>query len=239
LITGREVAGPGAIEPDLWRGLGFLSPPVCARCGLPFEFPVDLDQTCGACLADPPAFDRARAALAYNDVSRDLVLAFKHQGRRDGLKTFAGWMVAAGGALLEEADLIVPVPLHYFRLVRRGFNQSVWLAQALGELADRRVGVDLLKRTRPTPSQGGLSAEGRRRNVQGAFRVKRRAETRLKDQRVLLVDDVFTTGATLESCSRVLKRAGARSVDALTLARVARPRSVPISTGTIPGWSLA
>jgi ComF family protein len=228
LITGREVAGPGALEPDLWAKLSFVSPPVCERCGTPFEIAVDAGQICGACIAHPPAYDRARAALIYGDVSRDLVLALKYQGRRDGLGLLSGWMANAGPELLSDADLIVPVPLHYFRLVRRGFNQSAWLAAALSRASGVPMSVDALKRVRPTPIQGGLSAEGRRRNVQGAFRVPRRRARLVEDKKILLVDDVLTTGATAEACSRVLKRAGARCVDVLTLARVAAPRAVPI-----------
>jgi ComF family protein len=228
LITGGEVAGPGSLEPDLWAKLRFVSDPLCQRCGAPFDIPVDLEQVCGACLAHPPAFDRARAALNYGDVSRDLVLALKYQGRRDGLDLLAGWMAAAGVDLIGNASLIVPVPLHYFRLVRRGFNQSVWLAAALARASSIPLAVDVLKRTRSTPIQGGLSADGRRRNVQGAFKVRASRADRLKDQKILLVDDVLTTGATAEACSRALKRAGAACVDVLTLARVAAPRSVPI-----------
>jgi ComF family protein len=228
LITGREIAGPGALEPDLWAKLRFLSDPVCARCGTPFEIAVDEAQVCGACLARPPAYDRARAALEYGDVSRDLILALKYQGRRDGLGLLAGWMASAGFDLLEETQLIVPVPLHYFRLVRRGFNQSAWLAAALARASGTRMAVDVLKRTRATPIQGGLSADGRRRNVQGAFRVRRSREGLVRDQKILLVDDVLTTGATAEACSRALRRAGARCVDVLTLARVAAPRTLPI-----------
>jgi ComF family protein len=149
------------------------------------------------------------------------VLALKRQGRRNGLAMMARWMTSAG-AELPETDLIVPVPLHYLRLVQRGFNQSVWLAAALGRAAGVKVGVDVLKRIKPTPSQGGLSADARRRNVQGAFRVRRKG--RVTGRR----DDVFTTGATAESCARELKKAGAVCVDVLTLTRVAAPRSVPI-----------
>lgn len=228
LITGREIAGPGALEPPLWAKLQFISPPVCARCGTPFEIAVDDAQLCGACIADPPAYDRARAALVYGDVSRDLVLALKYQGRRDGLALLAGWMASAGADLLNDASLIVPVPLHYLRLVRRGFNQSGWLAAALSRSSGVRLSVDALKRVRSTPIQGGLSAESRRRNVQGAFRVRKGREALVKDQKILLVDDVLTTGATAEASSRALKRAGASCVDVLTLARVAAPRTVPI-----------
>lgn len=228
LITHRELAGPGALEPDLWAKLQFLSEPLCARCGAGFEIAVEPGQVCGACIADPPAYERARAALIYGDVSRDLVLGLKYQGRRDGLVLLGGWMSAAGKGLLEEADLIVPVPLHYMRLVRRGFNQSGWLAAAVARTSGVRLSVDALKRVRATPIQGGLSATGRRRNVQGAFKVRGSRTGLVKGARVLLVDDVMTTGATAEACAMALKRAGARCVDVLTLARVAGPRSVAI-----------
>lgn len=228
LITHRELAGPGALEPELWSKLQFLSDPLCARCGVPFEIAVEPGQMCGACIARPPAYDRARAALVYGDVSRELVLGLKYQGRRDGLVTLSGWMASAGSQLLGEAEVITPVPLHYFRLVRRGFNQSGWLAAALARRTGARLSVDALKRTRATPIQGGLSADGRRRNVQGAFRVRTSRAKLIAGKRVLLVDDVMTTGATAEACALALKRAGAACVDVITLARVAGPRTVPI-----------
>ncbi|MEP7210584.1 MAG: ComF family protein [Alphaproteobacteria bacterium] len=226
LVTGREIPGPGAIEPGQWAKLKFLVAPLCQRCGTPFDIAVPDDQICAACIARPPVYDRARAAIVYGDVSRELVLALKRQGRRDGLALMASWMAAAGRELLAEADMMAPVPLHYRRHVQRGFNQSVWLCAAMHRCSAVRVGVDVLKRIKPTPSQGGLTADGRRRNVQGAFRVRRKAE--VEDRRILLVDDVFTTGATAEACARELKRAGAKCVDVLTLARVAGPRSLPI-----------
>jgi ComF family protein len=233
LISGREVAGPGPLEPDAWAKLRFLSDPLCRICGAPFnelsgDIAVDAEQECGACLARPPAYDRARAALEYGDISRDLVLALKYQGRRDSLDLLASWMAAAGADLLTGAHLIVPVPLHYIRLVRRGFNQSAWLAAALSRRTSIPLAVDTLTRTRSTPIQGGLSADGRRRNVQGAFKVRPSRMTKVKGQKILLVDDVLTTGATAEACSRALKRANAACVEVLTLARVAGPRSVPI-----------
>ncbi len=228
LITNREVAGPGALEPAYFAQLEFLTGSLCARCGLPFEIAVDPGQLCGACIAQPPDYDRARAALIYGDVSRELVLALKRQGRRDGLALMAGWMATAGAELLAEADLLVPVPLHYLRLVRRGFNQSVWLAAAVGRQAGVPVSVDALRRVRATPIQGGLTASGRRRNVEGAFRARKSRLGLLKGRRVILIDDVLTTGATAEACARTLKRAGAACVDVLTLTRVAGPRSLPI-----------
>lgn len=228
LLTNREVPGPGALEPNLWAKLQFLSDPLCARCGTPFEIAVDPDQVCAACIAKPPLYDRARAALIYGDISRDLVLSLKYQGRRDGLSVLGGWMANAGRNLLTDADLIVPAPLHYFRLIRRGFNQSVWLAAAVSRASGVKLSVDALKRTKATPIQGGLSAEGRRRNVQGAFKVRSSREKLIRGRKILLIDDVLTTGATAEACTRALRRAGAACVDVVTLARVAGPRTVPI-----------
>ena len=137
-------------------------------------------------------------------------------------------MAAAGSELLADADLITPVPLHYFRLIRRGFNQSGWLAASLSRTSGVRLSVDALKRVRSTPIQGNLSADARRRNVQGAFRVRGSRMKLVKDKRVVLVDDVLTTGATAEACARTLKRAGAACVDVITLARVAGPRTATI-----------
>jgi ComF family protein len=228
LVSGHEITGPGLLEADAWAKLTFLSAPLCVRCGLPFEIAVEDDQVCGGCLAHPPAFDRARAAVIYGDVSRNLILALKYQGRRDGLETLGRWMATAGAGLLAQADLIVPVPLHYFRLIRRGYNQSVWLAAAVGRGSRVPVDLSVLKRSRHTPTQGAMTASGRRRNVQGAFRVADRAKARVSGRRILLVDDVFTTGATVEACARTLKRAGAAHVDVLTLARVEGPRPAPI-----------
>lgn len=228
LITHREVAGPGPLEPEYYAKLEFITGAVCARCGVPFEIAVDPGQLCGACIAHPPVWDRARAALIYGEVSRDLVLALKRQGRRDGLAVMAGWLATAGEELLADTDLIVPVPLHYLRLVARGFNQSVWLAAALSRRSGKPMSVDALRRTRATPIQGRLSPSARRRNVEGAFRVRTSRKGLLNGRRVLLVDDVMTTGATSEACAKALKRAGAACVDVLTLTRVAGPRGVPI-----------
>jgi ComF family protein len=156
------------------------------------------------------------------------VLAFKRGGRLEGLPQFARWLVQVGEELLAETDLILPVPLHRWRLLHRGFNQSALLAQAVA----KRSGLDwspaVLERRRATSSQQGLSAAERRENITAAaFRVRR--PERVADRRVLLVDDVLTTGATLEACAAVLRRCGASRVDALTLARVAKPEGIPIS----------
>lgn len=228
LLSERIVSRPGVIEPELWRELTFLSAPCCARCGFPFEEDAGPDAYCGACTAEEPVYDRARAALAYDDNSRKLVLDIKRAARRDGLKVYASWMRLAGADLLADADVIVPAPLHWTRLIGRRFNQATWLAQTLAAGSAKKVDLFALQRTKRRKSQAGLNANQRRRNVQGAFKVSGAGARRIKGKAVLLVDDVFTTGATAEACARALKRAGASRVDVLTLARVVRPVDVTI-----------
>jgi len=221
LACGAMVEANGLLCPACWSGLSFIAPPLCESCGLPFAFAVAARTRCAACLADPPPFERARAALIYDDASRRLILGFKHADRTEAAPAFGRWLARAGAALLADADLVVPVPLHRWRLFQRRYNQAALLAHAVGGgLAGRPVAADLLVRRRRTPSQGGLGRQGRRRNVAGAFALKPGQADRLRGRRILLIDDVHTTGATLLECARALRRAGAAAVDALTLARV-------------------
>jgi ComF family protein len=228
LLSEKILSRPGAIEPDLWSRLVFLSSPCCARCGFPFETDEAEDALCGACAAKAPAYYRARAVLAYDEVSRVLVLDLKHGGRRDGLPVFAAWMNSAAGDLVAEADLIAPTPLHWRRLAARRFNQSAWLAQGLSKLSGKKIAYGALIRRKAAKSQAGLDADQRRRNVAGAFRVSPSGRKLIEGKNILLIDDVFTTGATAEACARALKRGGAARTDVLTLARVVRPIGLPI-----------
>lgn len=166
--------------------------------------------------------------MVYDDVSRNSVLDLKYTGRRDGLKTLGAWMARAGRELLEEADMLIPVPLHYARLQSRGFNQAGWLAQSISKTSGVKTRLNHLKRIRRTESQGHLKSRARHRNVQGAFKVPEAAMASIAGRRVVLVDDVLTTGATLKACSRTLKRAGVATVDVLVLARVVRDADVTI-----------
>ena len=226
---GVRVDEPHALCAACWGGIAFLDGACCAACGLPFEIDIAgnaADETlCGACHAKRRDFDRARSLLQYDEGSKALILAFKYQDRLDHAPAFARWLERTGRALLAEAELIVPVPLHRWRLWRRRYNQAAVLAHGLAKLSGKTYAPSVLERSRPTPSQGAMpSAKARRRNVLGAFRVPAGQREALKARNVLLVDDVFTTGATLEACARVLKQAGVREVRALTAARVASPR---------------
>jgi ComF family protein len=226
LKCGEVVGRDGALCAPCWSELTFMAPPFCACCGYPFELDFGAGaegDLCGACLRDPPPFARARAVLRYDDASRPLILGLKHGDKTHGVPAFGAWLNRAAGPLAADADLVVPVPLHRWRLFRRRYNQAALLAKAVAGAGGLACAPDLLVRRRATKSQGRMSRSGRRANVRGAFAVAPRHRARLAGARVLLVDDVMTTGATVEAATRCLLRAGAGVVDVLTLARVVRP----------------
>ncbi len=224
-----QVAEPGSLCAACWQTIGFLDGPACTCCGLPFELDPGGETRCAACFADPPAFDRARAVMRYDEKSRGPILALKHADRLDLAPGFARWLDRAGRPLLDDTDFIVPVPLHAARLWHRRYNQAAELARALGRLAAKPVAPMVLKRIRATPSQGAMpSAQARRRNMRGAFKVPTERHPTVAGRAILLIDDVLTTGATADACARALKRAGAEKVHVLALARVVRPLTGPI-----------
>ncbi|TWB42377.1 ComF family protein [Nitrospirillum viridazoti] len=224
LGCGEAVAAAGTLCGTCWRGVGFITAPQCAACGRPFPHDMGADALCAICVAAPLSFGRLRAAVLYDDASRPLILGFKHGDRTEAVPLFAGWMARAGGELLAGADLVAPVPLHRWRLFARRYNQAALLAARLGTLSGVKAAPDLLVRRRRTPSQGSLSREGRARNVAGAFAL--RPGRSVKGLRVVLVDDVYTTGATVAECARVLLRAGAAGVEVLALARVLKAEDI-------------
>jgi ComF family protein len=200
----------------------FIDRPFCAACGIPFEFDQGDDALCGACIAYPPAYDRARSVMVYDARSRDLILRFKHADRTDSAPTFAKWMARSGRDLVGDADLVVPVPLHRARLLKRRYNQAALLSNAIAEFSGLARQPALLARVRNTPSQGGRSRTARISNVTGAFQVREKFWALVEGRSVLLVDDVMTTGATVEACAKSLAKSGAHQINVLTLARVVR-----------------
>jgi ComF family protein len=203
-----------------WSRIHFLEAPVCDGCGAPRDYAAGDGERCAACLAHPRRFDRARAAVTYDDASRDLILKLKRADRTDLAGLFALWLARAARDLIEDADAVVPVPLHPYRLAARRFNQAAEIARPLARRAGLAYLPGALARTRHTPSQGGRSGAGRRRNMAGAFAAPRSMWPRIEGRRLLLIDDVLTTGATAEACARVLKAAGAAKVSLATVARV-------------------
>jgi len=218
LRCGGVVASQGALCPSCWEAITFIDAPLCACCGQPFDFDPGAFAVCGACVAKRPRFHRARAVFRYDEHSKALVLRFKHADRTGAAATYARWMARAGAELLKDADVIVPVPLHRWRLLKRRYNQAALLSNALGALSGKLSVPDALARTRHTKPQGFMGRTGRGRNVRGAFRVAR--PKAVVGCKVLLVDDVLTSGATLSECVKTLQAAGAVQVDVLTLSRV-------------------
>jgi ComF family protein len=228
LDEGPAPQSPG-FSADAWSRIVFVDAPVCDGCGAPLEFGLGPATRCAACEARPFAFDRARAACLYDEASREPILALKHADRLDLAPLFARWLARAARQLIAEADVIAPVPLHRSRLLVRRYNQAAEIARPLARLTGLAYAPDLVRRIKATPTQGGRSGSGRRRNVAGAFAVPNALRPKVEGRRVLLVDDVLTTGATAEGCARALKAAGAVGVDVAVVAKVQQADRLSIS----------
>jgi ComF family protein len=223
---GAALSQTEGLSAEAWTRVEFIEAPLCDGCGAPFEHDLGPDVRCAACTARPRAFARARAACVYGEGSRELILQLKHADRTELARALSAWIGRAAAELIQEADAIAPVPMHRWRLLRRRYNQAAELARPLARRFGRAYLPDTLRRVR-ADTQAGKSASGRRRTVAGAFVVPDRLRPRVEGRRILLVDDVMTTGATAEACARALLKAGARAVDVAVIARVreAAPRS--------------
>ena len=209
-----------ALCPACWGGIGFIERPYCERLGTPFAVDLGPGLLSPAAIADPPVFTRARAVCRFDGAARDLVHRLKYGDRTDLSLTLGRMMAQAGRELLGEAEIVVPVPLHRTRLWSRRFNQAAALAGVVSRQAGLPLAPALLTRVRRTRQQVGLSRAQRIDNLQGAFRVPDAMRPQIDGRRVLLIDDVLTTGATANAAARALLRGGARDVDILTFARV-------------------
>ncbi|WP_454015125.1 ComF family protein [Aquamicrobium terrae] len=216
----RQVSQPGVLCAACWPLLRLLERPWCPVMGTPFGHDMGEGFLSAEAIADPPPFERARAAVAYSGIAQQMVQGLKYRDRTDLAPWMARWMARAGAELVAEADLAVPVPLHWRRFLKRRFNQSAELARALAGLTGLAFSPSVLKRVKGTRQQVGLERAQREENVRAAFRVPAEAEIGIAGRRVLLIDDVYTTGATVRAAARALKKGGAGAVDVLTFARV-------------------
>ena len=227
-VACREPVDGEGVCSDCWAKLSFIAPPFCPRLGIPFVYDPGPDMLSMEAISNPPAYARARAAVRYDDVARTLVHALKYQDRTDLAPTMGRWMARAGRDLLDGADVLIPVPLHWRRAWHRRYNQSGALARVIERQSGVCVVSEALRRTRPTEQQIGLSRPQRASNVQGAFKVAPDRQALIAGRRIVLVDDVLTSGATVDACARALLRAKAASVDVLVFARVVDSHKTPI-----------
>src|SRR5262249_31725145 len=228
-VSCREPVDGEGVCAQCWSKLSFIEPPYCPRLGIPFVYDPGPDMLSMEAIASPPAYQRARAAVRYDDVARALVHALKYHDRTDLAPAMGRWMTRAARELLADADMLVPVPLHWRRAWRRRYNQSGALARVIARRSGVALRGDLLRRVRATEQQVGLSRPQRASNVQGAFEVPAEGKAGVAGRRVVLIDDVLTSGATLDACARALLRAKAARVDALVFARVVDSPKAPIS----------
>ncbi|RYE31819.1 MAG: ComF family protein [Hyphomicrobiales bacterium] len=209
-----------ALCPACWRGIGFIERPYCERLGTPFPVDLGAGLLSPAAIADPPVFARARAVCRFDGTARELVHRLKYGDRVELSLTLGRMMAQAGRELAADAELVLPVPLHRTRLWRRRFNQAAVLARAVSRETGLPLATTALARIRRTRQQVGLTRAQRADNLQGAFHVPVAMRSLVEGRRILLVDDVLTTGATVNAASRALLRAGASAVDVLTFARI-------------------
>ena len=219
----RETVEGRGLCASCWSKLSFITRPYCERLGIPFVYDPGPGILSMEAIADPPSYNRARAAVRFDEISRALVHALKYGDRLDLAPMMGRWVAQAGHELLADADALVPVPLHWRRQWARRFNQSAMLAATISAASGVPIAAGALKRDKATVQQVGLSRAERGDNIQGAFRVPETGKAAVAGRRLVLVDDVLTSGATVEGCARALLRAGAANVDVLIFARVAEP----------------
>lgn len=219
LICNIIVSQTGSLCADCWQEIEFNTSPHCAICSHPFTYDIGELALCGSCIQKTPPYARIHTVFHYNEKSRTLVHNLKYGDRTHSALYFAQWMARAGKASLEQADMLVPVPLHPLRLLKRRYNQSALLANAISRQCHVPVYPQLLIRTRHTPSQAGLSSKERQRNVRGVFKLHPNYVTLVRNKHIIIVDDVMTTGATVTACTKILLKAGAKKVTILTLAK--------------------
>lgn len=228
LIPPHCVSCHGPLESDqglcgnCWKNINFISQPYCHTCGLPLPFGDETNgmMLCGPCTLEPPLYDFGRSCVAYDSQSKDLILRFKHGDHTSLTPFFVKWLEQTGKDILPQIQFILPVPLHWTRLLKRRYNQAALLSKGLSKKTGIPYLPTTLKRIRATPPQGHLTKEERQKNVENSFKVVDKSVSIIKGHHVLLIDDVLTSGATIQACTKILKKAGVGKVSVLTLARV-------------------
>lgn len=220
LLCGKVINTEGSICADCFEKITFITKPYCKHCGQPFVSDVkDENMLCVDCLNHKSPFRLCRAAIVYDEFSKKLLLDFKFADHVENRKIFAKWLYLAGKDIFSaKADIIIPVPLHYTRLFKRKYNQSAILTREVSSLTGIPAEYGVLKKIRRTRPQARCNGIERKKNVKNAFTVSH--ADKIKGKRIILVDDIYTTGATMKECAKVLLKAGAKSVDALTVAKV-------------------
>lgn len=206
--------------PNCFEKIQFISYPYCIKCGRPFEFDIPEETRCGACSKKDPVFHKARAAFIYDSNSKQLILPFKHSDHLELTPLLTNMLYQAGKELFAETDVLLAVPLHRLRFIKRKYNQAGVLAKSLADKINKPYLSNVLIRARSTPSQGHMRPAERKKNVSGAFKIIH--PELIKGKRILIIDDVFTTGATVSECTKILRKNGAKHVSVLTLARVVK-----------------
>lgn len=219
-VTGQLVGTQGSVAPEFWAQLNFLHGSLCVCCGKPFPHDVAGELKCTSCLQDPPPYSRARAAMVYDDASAKLILKFKHGDGSHLTPSLVSFLRMAGSDLIAQSDMIIPVPLHRWRLLKRRYNQASLLSAALARMENKTHLPHALRRMRATESQGHKTSVQRFDNIKGAFDMHARDTRRIAGKTILLIDDVMTSGATIHACTKTLLHAGASTVNVLTVARV-------------------
>jgi len=222
LLCGKVINGDNGLCSECFSNITFITSPYCNKCGYPFSRTINSeDNVCLSCLnpKNKQIFRMCRSAIVYDEYSKKLVLDFKFSDHVENKILLARWLNIAGKDIFDEGvDLIIPVPLHFTRMIKRKYNQSAILVKELAKLSNIKAEYNSLKRKKMTAPQTQCTGKERRKNVKDAFVVL--DINKIKDKRIVFIDDVYTTGATLKECAKVLLKAGAKSVDALTIARV-------------------
>lgn len=201
-----------------WASITFITSPHCMTCGLPFDIDIGPDTLCASCIQSPPPYRKARGVFLYKDTSKQLIMKLKHGDQTHLARMFGDWMVTYGQDVLSETDVIIPVPIHWTRLLNRLYNQAGLLGARIADVTSLPIDYHTLQRLKATPSQGTKSKKDRWENVKKAFKVT--DKEKIKGKGVLLVDDVMTSGATVNACTKALLKAGAKHINVLTLGRV-------------------